>query len=330
MFLYTTSINEEQPGPKWQKRFNKAWPHYKKWFLSEGYRSRPGYLTSMEALEDHMPELVPVYEQLCELTGGGDLEARFLSQWCPPPYLTGCSQVVWNRDNPGLIRNYDYSPVLFEGMLLHSNWLQPVIGMSDCMWGLLDGINGSGLVVSLTFGGRKVTGTGFGIPLILRYVLETCHTVAEGVAVLNRLPVHMSYNVSLVDKSGEYATVYLSPDRPPVVTAALIGTNHQLTVEWEDYARATGTVERMQYLEGCLFDPLLDRDGMIRKFLQPPLYNERYEKAFGTLYTAVYDVANGSVELVWPTKSIKQSFGDFEEGREVINLRKSVSQKLTL
>ena len=180
MFLYLKSVDEEQPGPQWQKLFDKAWPHYKRWFVSEGYRARPGYLTSVEHLSETMPEIMPVYENLCDLAGGGDLEARFLSQFCPPPYLTGCSQVIWLNGEPALIRNYDYSPVLFEGLLLKSNWKQGVMGMSDCLWGLLDGINEHGLVVSLTFGGRKITGEGFGIPLVLRGGDVFCNGLALG------------------------------------------------------------------------------------------------------------------------------------------------------
>ena len=52
--------------------------------------------------------------------------------------------------------------------------------MSDCLWGLLDGVNDAGLAVSLTFGGRRVLGDGFGIPIVIRYLLETCETVDRG------------------------------------------------------------------------------------------------------------------------------------------------------
>ena len=51
--------------------------------------------------------------------GGGDLEARFLSLWCPPAHIAGCSQMVWlnpaGKEGPALLRNYDYSPALLEG-----------------------------------------------------------------------------------------------------------------------------------------------------------------------------------------------------------------------
>ena len=61
------------------------------------------------ALREHMPELVRVWEQLTELAGGGDVEARFLSLWCPPAYIAGCSQSVWidpqGHAEPALLRN---------------------------------------------------------------------------------------------------------------------------------------------------------------------------------------------------------------------------------
>ena len=141
-------------------------------------------------LREHMPELVPTYERLCELAGGGDLEARMLSMWRPPSYLSGCSQGVWTRGEPILVRNYDYSPDRIEGTILSTGWEgRRVIGMSDCLWGLLDGVNDAGLAVSLAFGGRRVVGHGFGVPLVVRYLLQVCATVAEARAVLSRLPV---------------------------------------------------------------------------------------------------------------------------------------------
>jgi hypothetical protein len=50
--------------------------------------------------------------------------------------------------------------------------------------------------------GRLAVGEGFGIPLVIRYVLEVCGTVEEAVGVLCRVPVHMSYNITALDRSG--------------------------------------------------------------------------------------------------------------------------------
>ena len=85
------------------------------------------------------------------------------------------------------MRNYDYSPSAFDCLILHTNWQgRRVMGTSDGMWGLVDGINDAGLAVSLTFGGRRVVGDGFGVPLILRYVLQTCDTAEQAGEVLRR------------------------------------------------------------------------------------------------------------------------------------------------
>ena len=65
------AVEEPQPGAKWQAVFEEKWPHYKTWFLREGEAARPSYATSVRMLRAHMPELVPAYEQVVELAGGG-------------------------------------------------------------------------------------------------------------------------------------------------------------------------------------------------------------------------------------------------------------------
>jgi predicted choloylglycine hydrolase len=223
-----------------------------------------------------------------------------------------------------LVRNYDYSPKLFEGNLLYSAWHRPVIAMLDCLWGVLDGFNDAGLVVSLTFGGRKIVGDGFGIPLVLRYILEFCQETGEAVENLQRVPVHMPYNVTVLDQSNNYATVYLAPDKPAVVTGSPACTNHQQQIDWADYARLTSTVERKEFLETRLADPQESEAGFIRRFLHSPLYNTQYEKAFGTLYTAAYYPHRLESEFYWPNhKTLRQSFSDFKAQKTVINFKLS-------
>ena len=168
------SIEELELGAKWRAVFEERWPHYREWFLREGEAARPSYATSARMLRAHMPELMPAYDRVVELAGGSDLAARMLSLYKPPPYLAACSQGVWSRgEGPVLVRNYDYAPSRMEGVVWSTRMAERrVIGMSDCLWGLLDGMNDAGLAVSLTFGGRRVLGDGFGIPIVVRYLLE--------------------------------------------------------------------------------------------------------------------------------------------------------------
>ena len=328
VLLCLRSTHEDRPGPRWQALFEAYWPEFEAWFLSEGYRARPGYVTSLKKLRQHMPELLPTYERLVELAGGGDLAARFLSLYRPPPYILGCSQAVWPGQDPVLVRNYDYRLESFEGNLLRTCWHRPVIAMIDCAWGVLDGINDAGLAVSLSFGGKKILGDGFGIPLILRYVLEFCEDVAMATEVLRRIPTHMPYNVTAVDREGAFATVYLCPGYPAVVTDSRACTNHQQRIEWEDYARMSSTVERREFLETRLRDPAETEERFVGRFLRPPLYNTRYEQAFGTLYTAAYYPVAIQAEYRWPhQETLRQSFSDFREGERKIYLGLPAIQK---
>ncbi|MDC1198839.1 C45 family autoproteolytic acyltransferase/hydrolase [bacterium] len=309
------AVSELEPGPAWARLFSEYWPDYHRWWLREGDHARPTYLEGRRALRTHMPELVPLYEQLCELAGGGDHAARFLSFHCPPPYLSGCSQAIWPGKEPVMVRNYDYNPDAFDSLILHTGWQgRRVMGVSDGLWGLVDGVNDAGLAVSLTFGGRRVVGEGFGVPLILRYILQTCTTAAEAGAVLERVPTHMSYNVTVLDAKRHYLTAMVAPDRPAIITHAAVATNHQETVEWVSHARFTATVERERFLLQRLTLHVDPEEKFIGAFLKPPLYSTAYAHGFGTLYTAVYRPRKRQMEIRWPHTVWPFSIDKFDPG----------------
>lgn len=251
-----------------------------------------------------MPELTGLYATLCELAGGGDLEARFLAQWCPPSYISGCAQAIWldpsGQEGPLLARNYDYAPGLLEGIWLSSSWLgRRVLAMSDCLWGGLDGINEDGLAISLSFGGRTAVGEGFGIPLVMRYVLETAANTAQAIAILQRLPVHMTYSISLLDRNCQWATVFVAPDRATEVVYQSAVANHQHGVEWLAHARATLSEEREWMLSQSV-RKAGHADEVLRTLLRPPLFQTAYGRGYGTLYTAAYHPQTLMAELLWP------------------------------
>jgi predicted choloylglycine hydrolase len=315
------AIDEAQPGAKWRALLERFWPSYERWFLSEGERARPGYVTSSRELRTHMPELVPTFERLVGLAGDRDVVARFLASYCPPTYLLACSQAVWSRDECVLVRNYDYSPAYCEGVVLRTAWNgRRVVAMSDCLWGVLDGMNEDGLAVSLSFGGRRTVGRGFGVPLVLRYVLEFCSTTDDAVSVLERVPVHMAYNVTVLDRAGRYVTAYLRPDEPALVRAVPCAANHQQEIEWVQHAKATATLERERFLFRQLQDPAQDVEHLIDAFLHPPLYSRAFDRGHGTLYTAVYKPASPGVELRWPGSTWTLPLDPFTEGRRSVRL----------
>ncbi|HEU0201130.1 MAG TPA: C45 family peptidase [Burkholderiaceae bacterium] len=316
------TVIEDRPGAAWRTLFQRVWPGYRAWFLRGGVAERPRYPECRRALRQHMPELVPVWESLVELAGGGDIEARFLSLWCPPPFIAGCSQTVWidpaGKQEPALLRNYDYAPDLLEGTWLATRWRGArVVAMSDCIWGALDGMNESGLVASLSFGGRAVSGRGFGVPVVLRYVLEVADSTAAAVKLLQRVPISMTYNITLLDRDGNWATVYVAPDHPAEVTRETSVTNYQRGVQWTAHAKATNAVERLRTLQGVA-QRSTSSAAVVKGLLEPPLYQRSYERGYGTLYTAAYYPRSRRVELHWPQQQWTQFVDEFVPGSRAI------------
>jgi predicted choloylglycine hydrolase len=143
-------------------------------------------------------------------------------------------------------------------------------------------------------------GDGFGIPIVLRYVLESCDCAERAIEALTTIPSHMAYNITVLDRVGKHATILLSPDRKPVVTERRMITNHQERVDWPRHAVATGSVDRLRVLSRHVGDPYESQARFVRRFLEPPVFSTKHESGMGTLYTAVYRPSLGRVSYLWP------------------------------
>jgi predicted choloylglycine hydrolase len=304
---------EERPGEAWLSRFAAGREEAERWYRGEGLADPPTAAECRAALRDHMPELLSHYDHVCNLVGDDDIAHRILSHYRPPPLFSGCSQAVWlGREGPALVRNYDFPLGTVSDGFESTCWSgREVISKAQRPWGgCLDGMNQDGLVASLTFGGSPSQGRGFSIILLLRYVLETCTCVEEAVTTLCRIPVALSQNVVLLDRSGAHATLFLGPDREPAISKTPVCTNHQETVIWHEAAVENLTLEREQVLQAALNDSRTTLETLAENFLRPPLYSRR--AAFTTVYTAIYRPAEGRIEYIWPGKRLTQPIGRFE------------------
>lgn len=307
-------ISELSPGEKFRDLFTKSWPAYRAWYLDEGEEARPSYLECINALEEYMPELMPLYKKLTTLLDCDDLQARFLSLYCPPTFYSGCSQLIYKKEQTALIRNYDFPAFLCEGTIMQSQWLdKKVIATADCVWGALDGINDAGLSISINYGGRLVEGKGFGITIVVRYVLETCSNVEEAIEVFKRVPVHLDYNIALVDKTGNHSTIFIAPDREVCVSNATTSTNHQGPIEPGKPVFLEDSTTRLDALNRIAAQQETTLQETVAPFLYPPLYRPHDAHSSGTLYTVVYLPAEGQVSYLWPHKSLNLSFDLFPE-----------------
>ncbi len=313
------AISETAPGEKWKSRWHRSWPAYEAWFIARGGDAGPDRATCDAAIVRHMPELRDLHATLTSLAGGTDRAARFLSAWCPPAYLGGCSlAAVASPDAVRLVRNYDLSPDLNEGFQLHSAWTgKPVMGMVEFIWGLSDGINADGLAVALAFGGGSQTGQGFGICMIVRYVLETCADVPAALKVLARIPSHMAYNLVLADRAGRTASVEMLPGGGMRLMPRAVATNHQHGDTPPERPTFTRTKERHAHLDSMISQGPAPTT-LAARFLQSPLYQKNFAQGFGTLFTAEYDPHAGAMTLHWPSGTWTQQLDDFREGSRTI------------
>ena len=317
--LSLRAFAEDEPGDQIAGHLRAAWPGFRRWWHG-GTNARPSADQAGARLEQHMPELVPTWRRLTAMLGDDPDAAAALALWNPPPFLTGCSQAAVLPGGPALVRNYDWDYRLFDAVVARTTYAgRRVLGMLDCLWGLLDGVNDAGLAVSLTFGGRPQAGEGFGIPLVIRYVLQTCANAEEAVRALRRIPVHMSYNVIVLDRDGSRSTVYLAPDRPAHATSRSVATNYQGKVEWAPYAAAIRTVERQERLEELLAAGA-DAGSVVAACLRPPLYATRFGEGFGTLYTAEYRPGEGLARYYWPGQTWEHSLDRLGPGRIEVRL----------
>jgi predicted choloylglycine hydrolase len=170
-------------------------------------------------------------------------------------------------------------------------------------------MNEDGLAASLTAGGSRAQGLGFSVILVLRYVLETCSSVDQAIAALSRIPVALSQNITLLDRTGKFATVFLGPDREPAVSRVRACANHQEIPSTPGSAALTRSVERQRGMLEALEDRAMTLERLTAGFFEPPLYSRRIDST--TVYTAVYLPAEGRVDYLWPSKRWSQRFDHF-------------------
>lgn len=297
----------EEAAPSLPEIFAEYWPSYRAW-IRRSSTSDPDECVA--ALRHHMPELVPLLEDLAGRLGADPEIVRFLTLYAPPRLVRGCSQVVLESDDgPVLLRSYDHHPRLFDGVVLASRWGGcSALALMDCLWGALDGINERGCAVALAFGGRNVIGPGFAAPLVVRYILQTCTGVDDARNVLARVPVSMPYTFVVADATGAFITAHAAPDRATVFAADRASTNHQGLVEWEAYAGASRSVERLERLESLL-EQKAAVDRAREAFLRPPIWRTDTRGTGGTLYVAEYTPTRRTLALHWPERTERVAIG---------------------
>ena len=89
-YLPFARSRSSSPGPKWQALFELPVAELPP-LVPAGRRRRPPHLRRLRCgcCARTCPSSMDVYDRLVELAGGGDLAARMLALYDPPPYLSG-------------------------------------------------------------------------------------------------------------------------------------------------------------------------------------------------------------------------------------------------
>lgn len=306
------ATREDTPGRDWLARFVAGRAESEAWYLN-GRAPAPTVEECEGKIRQYMPELLGLYRSACGLAGDDGLSAQVISQYRPPPLLHGCTQAVWlGAGGPALVRNYDFPLDVVSDHFQSTRWLgREVISKGQRPWGgCLDGMNADGLVASVTFGGRPVQGEGFSVILIARYVLETCSRVSDALDALCRIPVALAQNVTVLDATGAYATVYLAPGLAPSISRTPVCANHQESDSSIELTPALSrSIARQSAALRALEGPAASLTQLQQTFLEAPLYSRDLRSP--TVYSAVYRPSELSVDYLWPGYSTTQRIGAF-------------------
>ena len=184
-----------------------------------------------------------------------------------------------------LIRNYDYSPKLLEGTWLASIFLgRRVVAMSDCLWGVLDGMNEAGLAISLSFGGRPQLVTGFRHPESCDTYWNSPLTSTKRWLSLAGTGAHVLYDLDAGSRRRLRTGFRQSRPRDRGAGAPR-GDQPPRQPEWTRHGAATThSVEREIRSSQALHGGSTPNETWT--FPEAPVYQTSYGMGYGTLYTA--------------------------------------------
>lgn len=310
------AIDEPLPGVQSQAWIARDSSRTRSWYrsaLADGYRM-PTPKACRRRIAESMPELLVGYDAACALIPDHPMLQVALSEADPPPLIpAGCTVRALPGSEPALVRNYDFHPDATSGVIVRSHWRdRTLLGMGEGVIGYLDAMNDRGLAGAITLGGRHIYGRGFGVLLILRWLLEVADDVAQACEAVRSVPCAWSQNLLLLDAGGRGAVVQLSPDREHEIFDDYAVTNHQAPDEGAENSHMRLASARA--LAGRV-------NSIVEGFLEPPLFGCALQDWMATLYTAEYAPLTRSVTFHWPSQPSWQFAMDrSESGDREVNL----------
>jgi predicted choloylglycine hydrolase len=223
----------------------------------------------------------------------------------------GCTMLAFKKDNKVFFgRNNDLPPVFRK--ISNSSLYSPknghsFIANSSAFVVAEDGVNEKGLAAGMTFVPPKDIKPGLSSMFFVRYILEKCASVNEGIETIQSMPIAGAWHMILADRNGDIAHAECCADKIRIEKMGagdsfVIASNHFISNEMKRFENNTNLYNSLErYRTG--YDALkngIDADPAqyVKNILGGKFgFMCQYEKGldFDTVWSSVYDLNEGNV-----------------------------------
>ena len=220
--------------------------------------------------------------------------------------IPGCSMIGF-KDNGHVVfgRNNDLPPIfrrISASALYRPSNGYSFIANSSAFVGSEDGINEKGLAVGMTYVWAKELRPGINSMFLVRYILERCADVEEGLKAIESIPIGGAYHLILADRE-DILHAECSPQKIKINRGGFaVATNHFVSKEMRQYEEPKNLyLSKERYKTG--YDALVkkhDKDavGYAKDILSGRLgFMCQYDKEmnFDTVWSSIFDLSNNKI-----------------------------------
>lgn len=267
------------------------------------------YLFGIECIKETEKYYPEVLEEMYGLADGLEEDRNSIAAWLLCIYCytkeNWCTTIIMKDENELLFaRNSDFAIVvekLIESAYYHLDECYSFIGNSTAMIQMEDGVNEHGLAIGLNFILPTIIKPGLNAGFLVRYILEKCKTVEEGIQALQQLPISSAQIITMVDANGNMASVEcnsidLEIRRANEKEPFLVASNNFVTEKMKQYkVNVPDTIhskERydvaMKSLKENKYSVEYAKDLLAGKYGFMCQYNRKY--GMDTVWSAIYDL----------------------------------------
>lgn len=200
---------------------------------------------SEQILKRFFPEAC---EEMRGISEGLGVSYENLSAWLmcisvcfkvPDSVIHGCSMLALKKNNAVVLgRNNDLPPIfrkISNSALYNPSNGYSFIANSSAFVSAEEGINEQGLAVGMTYVWAKELKPGINSMFLVRYMLEKCANIEDGLSTIKNIPIGGAYHLILADKK-EITHIECSPQKiKEHIGDYVIATNHFTSEEMRSY-----------------------------------------------------------------------------------------------